>query len=173
MLFHGGIQGSKDAPVPRPNKRPRLGPSPSEESSPPHHSATSQKSKNDGKTSKITKGQGPAQLDEYMQVMQSRAKKGPSWINEAQAQSELTSPAAVKLSKPKFIEKVKQPPAEEPVGDAQEECISDLDWMRQRISQHVDSTDVGLEKVFEQSDEEVEAPAEVRLFYIIVLHTYL
>src|SRR5690348_4710044 len=74
------IQGAKDAPAPRPNKRPRLGPSPSEVSSPlPSTSTTS-------KTNPIPDDRPSrpkdAQLAEFMNVMLPRSKKGPLWKNE-------------------------------------------------------------------------------------------
>jgi multiple RNA-binding domain-containing protein 1 len=112
-----------------------------------------------------------------MQVMQPRTKKGPSWANEAQTQPELvTSPTGVKTSKPKIIEKAEQAADEEPEKDTREEGMSDLDWMRQRMSQNVDSADVGPEKVFKQSDEEdgeVEAPREVRISDTVILRISL
>ena len=68
-----------------------------------------------------------------MNVMQPR--KGPAWANEAIA----TPPVNESNSQPE--------------GNPQGE-LSDLEWMRQRISKQVDQD----EKVFEQSDD--DEPAE-------------
>lgn len=74
-----------------------------------------------------------------------RSKLGPSWANEAQPLAadlpELSRPKSKKLSS-------KEPPAAE--VEERQEGVSDLDWMRQRMSKKVD------DKGFEQSDDEVE-----------------
>lgn len=84
------LKGTKDAPAPRPNKRPRLGPSPTDgfvESTP---TISSNKFlKKDPKSDQKSTGKA-AQLDEYLEVMQSRNKKGPSWANEAPSQPDFT-----------------------------------------------------------------------------------
>ncbi|KAH7098273.1 RNA-binding domain-containing protein [Auriculariales sp. MPI-PUGE-AT-0066] len=97
------VQGTKDAPAPRPNKRPRLA------------------------------GQKKCQLDAFLQVMQSRTKKGKAWSNEDPSpitcEGSSHSPAATRMS--------------------------DLEWMRQRMRKTVlDETD----KAFEQSDDEQDPP---------------
>ena len=124
------IQGAKDAPAPRPNKRPRLGPSPDEAST---SSAAPVPAQNVDSKSK-----GKAQLDDFMEVM--RPKKGPSWANEAKV-SQPTIPV------PETV--VEDIVMEEPVRT---EAMSDLEWMKQRTSANVDK----VEKVFEQSDDEEE-----------------
>ena len=124
------IQGAKDAPAPRPNKRPRLGHSPDEASS---STAAPVPARNVDSKSK-----GKAQLDDFMEVM--RPKKGPSWANEAKV-SQPTIPV------PETV--VEDIVMEEPVRT---EAMSDLEWMKQRTSANVDK----VEKVFEQSDDEEE-----------------
>ncbi|KAH9916393.1 uncharacterized protein BXZ73DRAFT_92497 [Epithele typhae] len=69
------VDGVKDAPTPRPNKRPRLGPSPSEAG------AVADATSKPAATKKGKQSSG-AQLDEFMQVMQPRTKKGPSWKDD-------------------------------------------------------------------------------------------
>lgn len=157
LLMFRRFKGIKDAPAPRPNKRPRLGPSPTDELT----STTSKKtSKADAKTDKPVKGKGKvAQLDEYLEVMQPRAKKGPSWANEAQAHPDLAAPDTT----PKLNDKTAGDD-EKPKEEEREEGISDLDWMRRRMTQTVDSVDTVPEKAFEQSDDEMDdasKPAEV------------
>ena len=124
------IQGAKDAPTPRPNKRPRLGPSRDEAST---SSAVPVPAQNVD-----SKLKGKAQLDDFMEVM--RPKKGPSWANEA------------KVSQPTIP--VPEPVVEDVVMEepAKAEAMSDLEWMKQRTSANVDK----VEKVFEQSDDEEE-----------------
>ena len=141
------IQGAKDAPAPRPNKRPRLGPSPDEASS---STAALVPARNVDSKSK-----GKAQLDDFMEVM--RPKKGPSWANEAKvSQPSIPVPEAV----------VEDVVMEEP---AKTEAMSDLEWMKQRTSANVDK----VEKVFEQSDDEKEPEIEtkeVRLLRLASFH---
>ncbi|KAF7335305.1 Multiple RNA-binding domain-containing protein 1 [Mycena sanguinolenta] len=66
------IEGAKDAPAPRPNKRPRLGPSPTELQTPPSKLSP-----------KPPKPSGDSQLEEFLEVMQPRGGKGRTWANEA------------------------------------------------------------------------------------------
>ncbi|KAJ7771000.1 hypothetical protein DFH07DRAFT_804474 [Mycena maculata] len=129
------IEGAKDAPDPRPNKRPRLGPSPNEISTsfakapPPPPTKTS----------------GDSQLDEYMQVMQPRGNKGRTWANEA------APTVAAEAAPPEATDADAMDPDGEP---QREEGLSDLDWMKRRMSKNVDVK----EKVFEQSDDENTEP---------------
>ncbi|KAJ7982776.1 hypothetical protein DFH06DRAFT_710389 [Mycena polygramma] len=119
------VEGTKDAPAPRPNKRPRLGPSPNELPTPPPKAPPAP-----------SKPSGDSQMDEYLQVMQPRGNKGRTWANEA-------APAAP----------INPPPAEamdEDTEPVREEGLSDLDWMKRRMSKNVDV----VEKAFEQSDDE-------------------
>ncbi|KAJ3567263.1 hypothetical protein NP233_g6476 [Leucocoprinus birnbaumii] len=122
------IDGSKDAPAPRPNKRPRLGPSPTDADTEAKVPASTRKSQIDK-----PKAKSSAQVEEFLEVMQPRTKKGPSWANEARVEQPI-------------------PPPEESKDDppAHSAAMSDLEWMKQRMSQNVDTTD----RVFEQSDDE-------------------
>ncbi|KAJ6536704.1 hypothetical protein DFH09DRAFT_1178549 [Mycena vulgaris] len=124
------IEGAKDAPAPRPNKRPRLGPSPSElpTSTPPSKVAPAP-----------PKPSGDSQLDEYLQVMQPRGNKGRTWANEA----------APEPTEPPVAEKM-----DEDTEPVREEGLSDLDWMKRRMSKNADV----VEKAFEQSDDEDAGP---------------
>jgi multiple RNA-binding domain-containing protein 1 len=162
------LQGTKDAPTPRPNKRPRLGPSPTDEptssSSHPSTPASKQtKRKRDAKSDK-SKGNNIPQLDEYMEVMQPRTKKGPSWANEAhsQPQPDATSSSIgnVHSSRVALIEKAEVDAEEEEKSESmdgkKEEGISDLDWMKRRMKENIEAT----EKVFEQSDDEMDGGAD-------------
>ncbi|KAJ7688673.1 hypothetical protein B0H17DRAFT_1160253 [Mycena rosella] len=122
------IEGAKDAPAPRPNKRPRLGPSPSELPTPPP------------KTPALpSKSSGDAQLDEYLEVMQPRGNKGRTWANEA-APVPTDPPVADTM--------------DEDTEPVREEGLSDLDWMKRRMSKNADV----VEKAFEQSDDEDGEP---------------
>ncbi|EKM76657.1 hypothetical protein AGABI1DRAFT_122567 [Agaricus bisporus var. burnettii JB137-S8] len=122
------IDGSKDAPAPRPNKRPRLGPSPIETNPLPIRESKSDKS--------MMKEKLPSQAEEFLEVMKPRTKKGPIWANEAQ---------------PKDIRPQEQLVDKAPVNTA---TLSDAEWMKQRMSNNVDNEG----KAFEQSDEESENP---------------
>ncbi|KAF9261016.1 RNA-binding domain-containing protein [Marasmius fiardii PR-910] len=124
------VEGAKDAPKPRPNKRLRT-----DDAEAPAGSSTI-----DFKKVRVEKGKEPQkpkkqhQMDEFMEVMQT--KKGPAWANENQPEASTSA---------KEID-------DEPVNaEMNEEGLSDMDWMRRRMSKHVDD----VEKVYEQSDGEV------------------
>ncbi|KAJ7632476.1 hypothetical protein FB45DRAFT_912538 [Roridomyces roridus] len=126
------IEGAKDAPAPRPNKRPRLGPAP-----------------NEAPVKVPSKAPSPppadSQLvDDFLKVMQPRGTKGRTWANEA------APTAPVDVSPPEEMDQ----DGEEPV---REEGLSDLEWMRRRMSKNADV----VEKAFEQSDEEGDEPKPV------------
>jgi len=97
-------------------------------------------------------------MEEFVKVM--RPKKGPVWANEpiiepptpSQPQSSAVNPPAEAL-----------PPGE----------LSDLEWMRQRMSNAVDTED----RVFEQSDDDEPKPQaaksnEVRSIHLIRLPSF-
>jgi multiple RNA-binding domain-containing protein 1 len=168
----GGDVGYKGRSTPRPNKRPRLGPSPTDEPtslSNPHPPSSASKSKHNAKA----KGKNAAQLDEYTKVMQPRTKKGPLWANEAlqpQPQPSSSCIGNVHASRLKLVEKVgadvNEKETDEKEDEEKDEGISDLDWMKKRMTQNIEAA----EKVFEQSDDEMnhelneeESPTEVRI----------
>jgi multiple RNA-binding domain-containing protein 1 len=78
-------------------------------------------------------------MEEFLEAMQPRTKTGPSWANEVKPEQPV-------------------PPPEEPDDDPPA-ALSDLEWMKQRMSQNVEKVD----KVFEQSDDDDETPAKVSI----------
>jgi len=140
------VEGTKDAPAPRPNKRPRLGPSPSDEKiNESNLHATSKTDTTDTKTKK-----DDAQLDQFLKVM--KPKKGPSWANENDGLEAVVIPPSV--SADKSTKDIVEDVTENGLDITErEEGISDLDWMKRRMSKNVESVDVSTEKVFEQDDE--------------------
>lgn len=147
----------------RPNKRPRLGLS---ENDQPKKVA----SRTDGESSKEAKnpvdktevkGKKAAQLDEFMEVMQPRTKKGRSWANEdtvapnAEIQAESSTAASTvksKKSKKKVAEYARQV-SEEP-GQEQLD-LDDIEWMKRRMTKALDvEVEAVEEKAFEQDDED-------------------
>ncbi|PBK88707.1 hypothetical protein ARMGADRAFT_1047355 [Armillaria gallica] len=139
-IFVNVIEGAKDAPAPRPNKRPRL--------DPPTNTSSEQPTKSTTKTAvKEDKAQSmkESRLGEFMEVMQPRTK-GPSWANEAQPEASTSSRTLdVDMQDPEV-----QALDVEPVN---QEGLSDLDWMKRHLSKKVDED----EQVFEQSDDEEPA----------------
>ncbi|KAF8153779.1 RNA-binding domain-containing protein [Crassisporium funariophilum] len=127
-------EGAKDAPAPRPNKRRRIEPSSSD--TPPVASSS---------TSVVppveTKPKGDRQLEEFMKVMQ--PKTGPAWANEASSQPAAPLPDIAGDISMQDVESAL------PQGD-----LSDLEWMRRRMSSNVDI----VEKAFEQSDDDEPRP---------------
>lgn len=78
-----------------------------------------------------------------MEVMHPR--KGPAWANDAAVtESSLTSTAKQQLGAPGNVD------IDVDDGPVREEGLSDLDWMRQRMSKNVDT----VQRAFEQSDDE-------------------
>jgi multiple RNA-binding domain-containing protein 1 len=124
----------KDAPAPRPNKRRRLSdPTPDPGPSSRPHLPKAEKS---GKTSAQAAPTSASSLDQFMDVMQPRTKKGPLWANEAK-ESHPVLPSVV-------------PPEVDTTPD-DNEAISDLEWIRRRTKQ---MSDASPDKVFEQLDDE-------------------
>ncbi|KAF5381862.1 hypothetical protein D9757_008341 [Collybiopsis confluens] len=129
----GVVEGVKNAPKPRPNKRQRV----EEEDS--SEQVSTKKTKPEPTSTKKDN-----RMEEFLDVMQT--KKGPSWANESQPKA---STSAVKLDDTDFMQ------VEEPVN---EEGLSDMEWMRRRMTDKADAE----EKVYFQSDDEedTQKPAE-------------
>ncbi|KAF9064872.1 hypothetical protein BDP27DRAFT_1425381 [Rhodocollybia butyracea] len=126
------VEGLKDAPKPRPNKRPRLDATAIEDAP----SKLPKKTKSSPEAGeKSSKSKKDSQLDEFLEVM--HTVKGPSWANEAQPKA---STSAIKLDEPAPMV------VDEPVP----EDVSDMEWMRRRMTE---KTDLG-EKAYIQSDDE-------------------
>ncbi|GLB44335.1 putative RNA recognition motif containing protein [Lyophyllum shimeji] len=143
------VEGAKDAPPPRPNKRPRLGPSPADNDAEEPSTKTA-KQASDPKKKQKQKPDAAELEEQYMKVMQPRTKKARTWANEEQPE-----PAAVPIPE-------QEPEPEVAEGDvamrdetsaAKDEAVSDLEWMKQRMSKTVDV----VERAFEQSDDEDES----------------
>lgn len=139
MLLSSSPQGTKNAPPPRPHKRPRLtGPEDS-------HDSADVKSKKADKTAKpaddVKTSKKSAQLDEFIKVMQPRAKKGRAWSNGEDAQPQ---PVAAPQQDVAMVD--------EEEDDEVPEGVSDLEWMRRRMKKTV--LDDAIDRVFEQSDDE-------------------
>ncbi|KAI0334194.1 hypothetical protein GY45DRAFT_1243119 [Cubamyces sp. BRFM 1775] len=144
------VEGAKDAPAPRPNKRPRTGPSPSELEG---GSALPEKKPKDK-----AKGKADELEDEFLQVMQPRTKKGPSWKDDEPAPgpvaSSSTGPTSELSKKAKTPKKKPESPDEDSEQQtAQVEAVSDLDWLKRHTKPTLDDVEAP-GRVFEQSDDE-------------------
>jgi len=83
-------------------------------------------------------------------VMKPRTKKGPSWANDAE-QLQSSASANFKAAPVNKNSVISEDPNIEIDGDVeQREGLSDLDWMKRRMTMNADS----VEKAFEQSDDE-------------------
>ncbi|KAJ3863372.1 hypothetical protein EV359DRAFT_73647 [Lentinula novae-zelandiae] len=109
------VEGVKDAPKPRPNKRPRIDNTSVEDV--PVKSTT----KVLGSMAKSEKSKKDSQLDEFLEVMQT--KKGPSWANGVSPEA---STSATKLDDSPLLAE-DEPPVEE--------GLSDMEWMRRRMTE--------------------------------------
>ncbi|KNZ77947.1 Multiple RNA-binding domain-containing protein 1 [Termitomyces sp. J132] len=127
------VEGAKDAPMPRPNKRRKI--------EDPSVDGSAEKSKVKLTKPNNEKPKTDDQLEEFMKVMQPRNKKGPSWANDAPSEGPVVPAPEVEVDVPMAEDKV-----------AHDETISDLEWMKRRMGSTVDEVD----KVFEQSDDEDE-----------------
>ncbi|TDL26946.1 RNA-binding domain-containing protein [Rickenella mellea] len=155
------VEGSKDAPAPRPNKRPRLGPAPGDELPLPKPKSSAKVSTTPVKPQDKDKG---TQLDEFLQVMQPRTKKGRSWANEDNTVSVTTDHPPARPDVKATAEKTtKDAPTTDNTHDsspdnneAEEENaeIDDMEWMKRRMKQQLEIANDPVEKVFEQEDED-------------------
>lgn len=108
-------------------------------------------------------------MEEYLQVMKPRTKKGPSWADHdilPQPSSSHTSVAARKLDDANggsVKQKRKQKhdaDAADGIEDTTEpdaaDAVSDMDWFKQRTKAVLNGPEVATERAFEQSEDEVE-----------------
>ncbi|KAL4248789.1 Multiple RNA-binding domain-containing protein 1 [Abortiporus biennis] len=140
------IEGAKDAPAPRPNKRPRLGPSPSEVQSEELPKSTSDRA---------SKSKKDEQLEEFLQVMQPRSKKGPSWANNEPPipSTSKVDPHAQTNSNTEDNAPATDDTNQLPSGEG----LSDSDWLKRHTAKSLDDPSQP-ERVFDQSDEEMQEP---------------
>ncbi|KAI0689011.1 hypothetical protein BC835DRAFT_1283850 [Cytidiella melzeri] len=132
------VDGAKDAPTPRPNKRPRLGPSSNDDSA----MLAIAKELTKAKAAK------DPQLQEFLDVMQPRAKKGPSWKDGAvEEPQELARKSVIASAKSKHVQVSET---------AQVEPASDLDWLKQHTKASVHEAKGAEEAVSVQADEDAE-----------------
>ncbi|KIJ64334.1 hypothetical protein HYDPIDRAFT_112328 [Hydnomerulius pinastri MD-312] len=134
------VEGAKDAPAPRPNKRRRLD---TEDQTVSQPRITETKSQKKGIATSADEPKSKSQLDEFLEV--SRSRKGPSWANEARASHPDPVAPDIDSAQPKPEEQL------EP-NDVVDETISDLDWMKRRMTEQVSEPG----KVFEQDDDSDE-----------------
>ncbi|KAI0668958.1 hypothetical protein C8Q78DRAFT_978775 [Trametes maxima] len=149
------VEGAKNAPAPRPNKRPRLGPSPNELviDKPVDKVKPSTKDA-------AWQGAGDELANEFLQFMRPRTK-GPSWKDDdptpAPQTSSLIDSASGSSQKGKTLgEKASKAKSAEasggPMGQSSEEPASDLDWLRRHTKPTLDEVETF--ETFEQSDDE-------------------
>ncbi|KAM5538761.1 hypothetical protein V8D89_007483 [Ganoderma adspersum] len=150
------VDGAKDAPAPRPNKRPRLGPSPAEVEAATKTAKGSKSSTKD----RSKKGKHVELVDEFMQVMQPRTK-GPSWKDtDPVAPPTASTSTDVTINTAKNDKKLKEAIASTNDLDEQPDepeasggPMSDMDWLKRHTKSTLDPVDA-LQKAFEQSDDE-------------------
>ncbi|KAH9887035.1 hypothetical protein C8Q73DRAFT_748774 [Cubamyces lactineus] len=143
------VEGAKDAPPPRPNKRPRTGPSPSEQDEVSSLPEKKLKSKDKTKTDELE--------HEFLQVMQPRTKKGPSWKDDEPA-GPVASTSTGATSESSKKAKSSKPKPEDLAEDSEQQivqtdAVSDLDWLKRHTKTTLDDLEAP-GRVFEQSDDE-------------------
>lgn len=136
------FQGAKDAPGPRPNKRRRLATSPTEHGATLAHRRPKSNRKSDPDAPPaVIKGKD-ASLEEFLEVMQSKATKGVASVDQADPLS-----SSSKKDKAPATQRMLQDPSEAEV----QRDLTDMEWMRQRMKGGVEDV-ASPEKAFEQSD---------------------
>lgn len=177
LTFGHVFQGVKNAPQPRPNKRPRLEPEHVDSLDNTKTEKSEKPLKKDSKLSDSKKAGSSSQLDEFMQIMKPRTKKGPSWANDdVVATTSKLSSTSLNEAGPSSPKKVRSKAAvakgsETPVTEsdspeeaiAEQEPISDMDWLKQRQKSILESSPP--EKAYEQSEDEVEEEPEADKVY--------
>jgi multiple RNA-binding domain-containing protein 1 len=114
------------------------------------------------------KAKGNEQLEEFMQAMLPRSRKGPSWKDSDVAASD---PSTSKPKKPKYkTETAENEPSETP--STTDEPASDTDWLRRHIKSSLDIS-MDAEEKLDQSDAEMDAPQEVCLTCFFVFRSML
>jgi multiple RNA-binding domain-containing protein 1 len=149
-----------DAPAPRPNKRPRA-------DGPPAPAPDTKKARTAPADADAPISKRDAELAEFMQTMQPRSKRGPAWANDGPV-APPAGPDAKKGKKAKRVTETDAVPEDEEWGgigaagtesevepEPEQQGMSDLDWMRRRMSTGVDTAG----KAFVQSDDEDDAPS--------------
>ncbi|KAJ3901960.1 hypothetical protein F5879DRAFT_276172, partial [Lentinula edodes] len=134
------VEGVKDAPKPRPNKRPRIDDTSVEDV------LVKSTTKALGSTAKSEKSKKDSQLDEFLEVMQT--KKGPSWANGVSPEA---STSATKLDDSPL------PAEDEPSA---EEGLSDMEWMRRRMTETTDTAEQGINSEVPVRIEEPREPVQ-------------
>ncbi|EJD05148.1 uncharacterized protein FOMMEDRAFT_18782 [Fomitiporia mediterranea MF3/22] len=159
-------KGAKDAPIPRPNKKPRIDNSNSAvdklPGTKPLQKSKSKRKKMDATTStddnaesigkKIKKG---AELDEFMQVMQPRTKKERTWANNDDVPVAGPSSRPLEQSQANANGISETDDSNEREEEDGVEEVDDMEWMRRKMKK--DLEEGGEERVFMQ-DEEEEVP---------------
>ncbi|KAH9976686.1 RNA-binding domain-containing protein [Lactifluus volemus] len=132
------IDGVKDAPLPRPNKRRHLVSSSAEQS------ATSTRKKSvDTESPATTIKRENAKFEEFMEVMQSKPKRAVSWVDQADPFS-----SSSKKGKTPATQTLPILPEIKTQG-----YLTDMEWMQQRMKGGIEDI-ASPEVCFDQSDDE-------------------
>ncbi|KAI6118428.1 hypothetical protein F5141DRAFT_1194724 [Pisolithus sp. B1] len=118
------VEVVEDAPVPRPNKRRRV--------EPDKPVVTQNKSANDKRNGDELKPK--PQLDKFLEV--SRSQRGRSWANETDTSHPIIPPD--------------EEEQQETGGQKQDDSVSDLEWMKQRMTHQISQP----EKVFQEDEDQ-------------------
>ncbi|KAI6143210.1 hypothetical protein BKA82DRAFT_4183819 [Pisolithus tinctorius] len=137
------VEGAKDAPAPRPSKRRRIEPDEPISAQNPHKDAKAKKNEKRDQNQLKAK----SQLDQFLEV--SRSRKGPSWANEINASHPILSP----------IEKEKPETVSEVQNDAADDVVSDLEWMKRRMTNHIPEPEMVFQQDEDEDENKIEDPA--------------
>jgi multiple RNA-binding domain-containing protein 1 len=156
--------GAKNAPTPRPNKRPRTSDDAFKANYTKHANVAKETANSTQQSIKKDK-----ELEEYMQVMQPRTKKERTWINEV--------PDVDKEAHPHNLIQIEGRNVElEGIQEDEVEEVDDMEWVRRRMKKDMVTADE--EKTFfqtENDDAQGTTILEVRLsfiFHLILSHSF-
>ncbi|KAH8101233.1 hypothetical protein BXZ70DRAFT_935079 [Cristinia sonorae] len=146
------VDGSKDAPAPRPNKRPRLGLSPSEEGEQPVVSK-GKKPKKDDAPAEVKPSAKDTQFQEFAKLMQSRTK-GRSWANDIESDQPVASSSTLPPKPKKTVGEEDDADLNLEDEDSKTNDVSDLDWLKRHQKASISVPEPVKVTVFDQSEEE-------------------
>lgn len=148
------IDGAKDAPAPRPNKRARLGPSPHERED-TQQKKTKKEKKDKESAEKPAEKKGKSDLDEYLKLSKSRSL--PAWANE---EAPLASATSLPVQ-PQEEEQAPEKDVEMQVDEEPKETteLSDLEWMRRHTAKSSENPGVAPDKSPEDVPSVQQVPA--------------
>jgi multiple RNA-binding domain-containing protein 1 len=160
-------KGAKDAPAPRPNKRPKL----ENVSTPSDASLEHKKSKESAQTDNTKPPKKRTELEEeFIQVMRPRTQKGPAWLDAVDPdESKVASSSKITLAAPPSPPSKKGKERESSLNvddqqnsgadelamdeDIKDQDIDDMEWMKRHMSKGMRLEDESTKEFFQDEGD--------------------